>query len=143
MNIASLFCLIHHIPSRLRNASVAVPRIIWFEAARSPITVSWSPPSLLVTSSSFTYQPGICTCTGTIPFPAPRPISERSESGLSHDQAPNERTIRISAATTQGLTFEEETYRSDLMILPINPIRCEKELPSYAMLDIGAEGKRF
>ncbi|ODM21688.1 hypothetical protein SI65_02532 [Aspergillus cristatus] len=87
--------------------------------------------------------PRTYTCVGTIPFPISRPVSKRSESGLSRDQTMNERTIRISAAATQGLTVEEESYRSNLMILPITLSRHEKELLSYAMLDTGAEGKRF
>ncbi|KAG0155295.1 hypothetical protein PDIDSM_870 [Penicillium digitatum] len=33
--------------------------------------------------------------------------------------------------------------RSDLMILPVTLYRKEEEFPSYAMLDSGAEGKRF
>src|SRR5699024_8634597 len=88
-------------------------------------------------------QSGAYICTATIPFSIPRPASKRNESGLSRDQTLNERTICISAAATQGLTIEEETCCSNLMILPVTLAQCKKELSSYAMLDTGAEGKRF
>ncbi|KAG0158234.1 hypothetical protein PDIDSM_5747 [Penicillium digitatum] len=53
------------------------------------------------------------------------------------------RVIRLSAAAMNGLSVEEETRRSDLMILPVTLYRKEEDFPSYAMLDSGAEGKRF
>ncbi|KAG0158110.1 hypothetical protein PDIDSM_5623 [Penicillium digitatum] len=53
------------------------------------------------------------------------------------------RVIRLSAAAMNGLSVEEETRRSDLMILPVTLNQREEEFPSYAMLDSGAEGKRF
>ncbi|KAG0161705.1 hypothetical protein PDIDSM_4973 [Penicillium digitatum] len=73
---------------------------------------------------------------------SPSPIS--SPRGRLTLPAPLQpRVIRLSAAAMNGLSVEEETRRSDLMILPVTLNQREEEFPSYAMLDSGAEGKRF
>jgi predicted aspartyl protease len=53
------------------------------------------------------------------------------------------RTLRLSAAALKGLSIEEESSRSNLMILPVILTTEKGDIRTYAMLDTGAEGYAF
>jgi hypothetical protein len=72
-------------------------------------------------------------------------LSKRSEPGISRTQAQNLRTLRLSAAAIYGIDIEEYTLCSKSMILPVTLEEPRKrlDLPTYALLDTGAEGYGF
>src|SRR5260370_29184171 len=66
----------------------------------------------------------------------------RRGAGMRRHPAPKPGRMRISGAALYGLTVEEEIQRAKLMMLPVT-LEGETEIPTYGMLDTGAEGKAF
>jgi hypothetical protein len=51
--------------------------------------------------------------------------------------------VHFSATIIKEISVKEETTCTNLTVLPVTLTQQEKSLPSYAMLDTGADGKRF